>query len=139
MTRKHHKKWRYELESVVHTSRMREVKWINHMTTSKELVLNQKQHLWEAHSRMSWKKTYGTRSISILFDEATMVLSTWSRVNSNPAVLTVITEAVNIPAEVRSITTTALHPTTLIADLIIQDIRFDLHLAGGGGGGGNIV
>ena len=77
---------------------------------------------------MGRKETDGTWPVSILLDEAAMILSAGSRVDTNPAVLTVIAEAVDIPTEVRGKATAALQPMTLVTDLIIQDIGLDLHL-----------
>lgn len=77
---------------------------------------------------MGRKETDGTRSVSILFDEAAMVLSAGSRVDGNPAMLTVIAKAMDIPTEVWGKATATLQSVTLVTDLIIQDVWFDLHL-----------
>ena len=75
------------------------------------------------------KEIDGPRTVSVLLDEAAVVLGAWSRVNSSPAVLTVVAQTVDVAAEVGSIAAAAVHPLALIARLIVQHIWLHLHLA----------
>jgi len=50
----------------------------------------------------------GPWPVSILLDEAAMILSAWSGVNAGPAVLTVVPEAVDVAAEVRGVAAVAV-------------------------------
>ena len=73
-------------------------------------------------TRGTWKvgeKVDGSWTVSILLDEAAMVLSPRSRVDCCPAMLTVVTQAVDITTEVGSILTTTVESVTLITDLVI--------------------
>ena len=87
-------------------------------------------------ARLRGEQVDGSRSVSVLLDEAAVVLSAWGRVNGCPAVLAVVAETVDAATEVGSILATAVDSMTLITDLVIQHIRLDFHLQEGGGRGG---
>ena len=86
-------------------------------------------------ARLRGEHVDGSRSVSVLLDEAAVVLSAWGRVNGCPAVLAVVAETVDVATEVGSILATAVDSMTLITDLVIQHIRLDFHLQEGGGEG----
>lgn len=48
--------------------------------------------------------------------------------DSSPAVLTVVPQTVYVTTEIGSIASTAVHPMTFIADLVIQHVWLDLNL-----------
>ena len=52
----------------------------------------------------------------------------WHGMNGGPAVLTVVLKAIDVAAKEWSILSTTLDPMTFITELIIQYIRFNLHL-----------
>lgn len=84
--------------------------------------------LGSQHTRLGVVEVDGSRSVSILLDEATMVLGPRSRVDCSPAVLTVVAETVDVPTKIWSITATTVNTVTLITQLIVQYIWLNLHL-----------
>jgi len=52
----------------------------------------------------------------------------WHGMNSGPAMLTIILQAIYVATKEWSILPTTLDPMALITQLIIQNIRFNLHL-----------
>lgn len=74
------------------------------------------------------KKVNCTWAVSVLLDEAAMVLSSWGRMNRDPTVLTVVAEAVDVTAKEWSKLSITINTTTLITYLIIKDIWFDFNL-----------
>ena len=74
------------------------------------------------------KEVDGSWTVSILLDETAVVLGAGSRMDGGPAMLTVVAKTVDVATEVGGIASIAVHPLTLIAHLIIQNIRLHLNL-----------
>ena len=75
-----------------------------------------------------WEEVDGSGAISVLLDEASVVLGARGGVHSPPAVLTVVSQAVYVPTEVRSIAAHTVKPLALVTHLIIKDIGLHLNL-----------
>ena len=75
-----------------------------------------------------WEEVDSTWAISIIFDVAVVVSSAWSRVNTNPAVFTVVAQARDAATKEGSIRTIIMHSAALVTCLIIKHIWFDFHL-----------
>lgn len=69
-----------------------------------------------------------TWAVPILFYVAAVVLGARGGVDSDPAVLTIIAQAMDVTAEVGSIMSSTLHSMTLITYLVIKDVWLDFHL-----------
>lgn len=67
-------------------------------------------------------------TISNLLEHWTMRLPAWKRVNSSPALLTIIMKTCNTATEERSWFSIALYSMTLITELVIQDVWLKLNL-----------
>lgn len=74
------------------------------------------------------KKVDCTWAVAVLLDEAAMVLGPWGGMNGDPAMLTIVAETVDVAAEKRSKVPITIDTATFVADLIIQNIRFDFNL-----------
>ena len=77
---------------------------------------------------MGGEKVDSSGAVSVLLDEATMVLCAWCRVDRCPAVLTVVAQAVDVATEVGSVASTTMQSTTFITHLVIKNIWFHLNL-----------
>lgn len=84
--------------------------------------------LGQTEASLGWKEIDGSRAISVLLDEATMILRARCRMDSSPAMLTVVAETMDVAAEVWSVTTIAVHSLALVANLIVKHIRFHFNL-----------
>ena len=93
--------------------------------------------LRQGQACLRWKKVDGPGAISVLFDEAAVVLRSRGRVHGSPAVLAVVAQAVDVATEVGGIAVAAVHSVTLITHLVVQHIwlHFNLQEKGWGGGG----
>ena len=85
-------------------------------------------YLRQGQTCLRWKEVDGSGAITVLFDEAAMVLSTGGRVHGSPAVLAVVTQAVDVAAEVGGIAIAAVHTMALVTHLVVQHIRLHFHL-----------
>ena len=92
--------------------------------------------VWQGWSNeWAWRRTREMRkevdcawAVAVLLDEAAMVLGPWGGMNGDPAMLTIVAETVDVAAEKRSKVPITIDTTTFVANLIIQNIRFDFNL-----------
>ena len=73
-------------------------------------------------------KRHGSGPVGAFFDQRLVELSPGPWVDDRPALFTVILQARDISAEEGCKFATTASPVTLVAHLIVQDIRLDLHL-----------
>lgn len=92
--------------------------------------------LRQGQACLRWKKVDGPGAISVLFDEAAVVLRSRGRVHGSPAVLAVVAQAVDVATEVGGIAVAAVHSVTLITHLVVQHIWLHFNLQEKGWGGG---
>ena len=71
---------------------------------------------------------HGSGALESLLDQRSVTVFAWHGVNGGPAVLTIVLETVYIAAEEGSIFSTTLDPVALVTRLVVQNIRFYLHL-----------
>lgn len=113
---------------VCHIFSFRLLGGINHQIKAFSVCQDTTAYLRQGQTCLRWKEVDGSRAISVLFDEATVVLCTGGRVHSSPAVLAVVAEAVDVAAEVGGVAIAAVHTMALITHLVVQHIWLHFHL-----------
>lgn len=76
------------------------------------------------------ERSVESRSVANVLQERSVVLSARHRVHCSPAILTVVLETGHTPTEKGSRFPVTLDTATLVTDLVLQHVRFDLNLLG---------
>lgn len=82
----------------------------------------------QGHSRLGGEEVDGPGPVAILLDEATVVLCAWGRVDGRPAVLAVVTQAVDVATEVGGVAPPTVESLALVTRLVVQDVGLDFNL-----------
>ena len=81
------------------------------------------------HRTCLWREEIdGPRSVSIFLNEASVILGAWSSIALWPPVFTVVSQAVDVAAEVQSIAAPTVHSMTLVTHLTVQHIWINFNL-----------
>ena len=71
---------------------------------------------------------HGNPPFSLIYNEAAVVSSGWRRVDTKPAVFTVVAQAMDAATEESSNITITMYSAALVTCLISKQIWFDFHL-----------
>ena len=89
----------------------------------KERCFGQHANVW-----LGGEKVDGSRTVAIFLDETAVVLRSRSSMHRGPAVVAVVSQAVDVAAKVGGIAASTIQPMALITHLVVQNIRLYFHL-----------